>query len=425
LIRPGNSSMATSNFEGGAVNRRDFIAGVGALAASTQLSRRGKAEELRDREGSCRVAAYYFGNYHQDERNIKAHGPAWTEWNLVKAATPRFPGHRQPRTPLWGYEDESDPKVFEKKIAIAARSNIDAFIFDWYWYKDGPFLEAVLTDGYLHASNCRDLKFGVMWANHDWFDIQPAKIAGEQTLQFAGAIGAGPFEAMVDRLLDLFQHPSYLLVDGCPYFSIYELFRFVQGFGDVAGAALALEKMRGKVRALGFPDIHLNAVTWGVKLLPGQSEVTNLPELLDRLHVDSATSYVWIHHTQFSKEFTTEYRDIRNQYEVYRATAAKTLGRPYFPNVTVGWDSTPRACQTDNYRLGGYPFTSVIVNNTPEAFRAALESARSFAEANLPPTKRLITLNSWNEWTEGSYLEPDTVNGMSYLDAVRDVFKRT
>jgi hypothetical protein len=75
--------------------------------------------------------------------------------------------------------------------------------------------------------------------------------------------------------------------------------------------------------------------------------------------------------------------------------------------------------------LGDYPFTSVVVNNTPEAFRAALESARAFAVANLPPDKRIITLNSWNEWTEGSYLEPDTVNGMAYLDAVREVFGQT
>jgi len=406
------------------MNRRDFLAGVSALAASTQLDMRLVAENSGTHDGRCQVAAYYFPDYHPDVRNTAEHGPGWTEWNLVKSATPRFPGHHQPRIPLWGYGDESDPRVFEKKIAAATASNIDAFLFDWYWYKDGPFLESALTEGYLRASNCQALKFGVMWANHDWFDIQPAKMAGAPTLQFAGAIGAEPFNAMVDRLLDLFQHPSYFLVDGCPYFSIYELFRFVQGFGGVEGAALALKAMRAKVRALGFPDLHLNAITWGVKLLPGQSEIANLPELLDRLQVDSATSYVWIHHTHFSKTFTTEYRDIRNQYETYRATAAKALGRPYFPNVSVGWDSTPRTCQTDNYRLGEYPFTSVIVNNTSTAFKDALESARAFARANLAPDKRIITLNSWNEWTEGSYLEPDTVNGMAYLDAVRDVFKR-
>jgi hypothetical protein len=407
------------------VNRRDFLAGAGALAVSTQLNRRLEGEPASEGDGRCRVAAYYFGNYHVDKRNEAAHGPGWTEWNLVKAATPRFPGHRQPRIPLWGYEDESDPIVFEKKIAAASRSSIDAFIFDWYWYKDGPFLEAALTNGYLRASNNRDLKFAVMWANHNWFDIHPAKMVGAPTLLNAGAIGAEPFDAMVERLLKLFQHPSYLLIDGCPYFSIYELYRFIQGFGGIAGAAKALEMMRSKVRALGFPNLHVNAITWGVKLLPGQSEISNLPELLDALHIDSSTSYVWIHHTRFAKAFTTEYRDIRNQYETYRATAAKALGRPYFPNVTVGWDSTPRTCQTDNYRLGEYPYTSVIVNNTPAAFKAALQSARSFALTNLAPSDRIITLNSWNEWTEGSYLEPDTVTGMEYLDAVREVFKRS
>jgi len=404
------------------MDRRSFMLGAGTLAANLQLSRRLEAEKPAA-DGSCRVAAYYFGNFHQDPRNSMAHGPAWTEWNLVKAAAPRFPGHRQPRIPLWGYQDESDPRVFENKIATASASNIDAFIFDWYWYKDGPFLESALSDGYLKSDNCKDLKFGVMWANHDWYDIQPARMTGN-LLQFTGAIGLEPFEAMVDRLLELFQHPSYLLVDGCPYFSIYELFRFVQGLGGVQEAALALEQMRIKVRALGFPDLHINAVTWGVKLLPGQSEIANLPELLDSLRIDSTTSYVWIHHTEFSKTFTTEYGDIKRAYEIYRATAAKQMGRPYFPNVTVGWDSTPRACQTDNYRLGEYPFTSVIVNNTPDAFRAALESAKSFAIGNLPLNKRLITLNSWNEWTEGSYLEPDTVNGLVYLDAVREAFAK-
>jgi Glycosyltransferase WbsX len=402
------------------VNRRDFLAGASALAVTTQLP------ELEGQQnGRCMVAAYYFGNYHVDERNVKAHGPNWTEWNLVKGATPRFPGHVQPRQPLWGYTDEAHPHVFEKKIDAASRNGIDAFLFDWYWYTDGPFLETALTNGYLRASNNRDLKFAVMWANHDWFDIHPAKMTGPPTLQFKGGIGAEAFAAMVDRLLQLFQHPSYLLVNGCPYFSIYELYRFIQGLGGTAGAAQALDMMRSKVRAAGFPDLHVNAISWGVKILPGQSETANLPELLDHLHVDSATSYVWIHHTQFAKAFTTEYGDIRNQYEAYRAGAAKALGKPYFPNVTVGWDSTPRTIQTDDYRLGEYPYTSVVVNNTPEAFKSALQSARNFAMANLAPGQRIITLNSWNEWTEGSHLEPDTLTGMAYLDAVREVFKHS
>ena len=39
-----------------------------------------------------------------------------------------------------------------------------------------------------------------------------------------------------------------------------------------------------------------------------------------------------------------------------------------------------------------------------------------------PNGARIMNINCWNEWTEGSYLEPDTINGMKYLEAVRDVF---
>jgi hypothetical protein len=62
-----------------------------------------------------------------------------------------------------------------------------------------------------------------------------------------------------------------------------------------------------------------------------------------------------------------------------------------------------------------------VEGSTPEAFKKALIQAKDFLIKN-PSTKGILTLNSWNEWTEGSYLEPDMVNGMKYLEAVREVF---
>ena len=123
------------------------------------------------------LAAYYFPNYHVDPRNEKVHGPQWTEWELMKYATPRFPGHRQPRVPLWGYQDEADPAVMAQKIDAAANAGIDTFVFDWYWY-DGPYLERALDEGFLQAPNRNRMKFALMWANHDWTDKHPVGYDG-------------------------------------------------------------------------------------------------------------------------------------------------------------------------------------------------------------------------------------------------------
>jgi hypothetical protein len=81
----------------------------------------------------------------------------------------------QPRVPLWGHTDESQPAEMARKIDAAADHGIDALIFDWYFYDDGPFLERPIDDGFLKAKNNGRLKFAFMWANHDWIDIHPAR----------------------------------------------------------------------------------------------------------------------------------------------------------------------------------------------------------------------------------------------------------
>jgi len=38
-----------------------------------------------------------------------------------------------------------------------------------------------------------------------------------------------------------------------------------------------------------------------------------------------------------------------------------------------------------------------------------------------PDSPDIMNINCWNEWTEGSYLEPDMVHGTAYLDVVKEV----
>ena len=87
----------------------------------------------------------------------------------------------------------------------------------------------------------------------------------------------------------------------------------------------------------------------------------------------------------------------------------------------MGWDSSPRAHQEDEFGDFGYPFMNTIGGNTPERFKEALTITKHRLLSR-PGAPRILNINCWNEWTEGSYLEPDTVHGMKYLEAVRGVF---
>ncbi|MGQ9731470.1 MAG: glycosyltransferase WbsX family protein [Candidatus Zipacnadales bacterium] len=373
-------------------------------------------------ESRYQVGAYYFPNYHVDARNEAVHGPGWSEWELVKVARPRYEGHYQPRLPVWGYVDEARPSVMEMKIAVAADHGLDFWIFDWYWYDDGPYLQRCLEDGYLNAQNNARLKFCCMWANHDWIDIHPAKYTDPRRLLYPGAIGRETFEAIVEHVVGTyFTHPSYFTIDGCPYFSIYELSKLLESFGGVTQTRKALEYFRTQTRATGLPDLHLNAVVWGQPVLPGETAPTDVVQLVRELGFDSVTSYVWIHHYTMPHFPETDFTLVRAAYMAYWEQTEKRFGLPYYPNVTVGWDSSPRTVQSEAFSNLGYPFTPIMTGHTPDRFRESLQMVRDRLEETQGP--HILNINAWNEWTEGSYLEPDTVYGLKYLEAIREIFE--
>ncbi|MCK4750539.1 MAG: glycoside hydrolase family 99-like domain-containing protein [Bacteroidales bacterium] len=378
--------------------------------------------------GDYVVASYYFPNYHVDKRNEKMHGEGWTEWELVKAAGPRFEGHQQPKVPAWGYTDEANPSDMEQKIDAAADHGIDAFIFDWYYYNDGLFLERGIEDGFFGAKNNQRIKFGLMWANHDWLNIFPVdsvslmRPEGPELL-YPGVITRDTWDRMTDYIIETyFKHPSYWLIDGAPYFSIYDLTRFMKNFGSREATIEGIEEFREKVRDAGFKDLHLNAVVWGNAILPSEEKiaVNDIGAFLKQIGFTSTTSYVWIHHVQ--PDFPEhDYPDIQAKYFNYAKEFAASIELPYYPNVTMGWDSSPRTKQSENFSKLKYPYTGTLANNSPENFKKALLEMRDYLDGH-PESGKIFNINCWNEWTEGSYLEPDTIHEMAYLEAIREVF---
>jgi hypothetical protein len=369
---------------------------------------------------SIEIAAYNFPQWHSDPRNDKWHGRGWTEWELVKGAVPRYPGHRQPVEPAWGCFDEADPAQSAREIDLAADHGLTAFIYDYYWYEDGAFLNGALDRGFLRAPNRARLKFALMWANHNWHNWHPIRLADDAWKDHNlvdGRVSREAFGRFTDMVIaQYFSQPNYLRLDGKLYFSIYDSSNFIEGFGGLDGAAALLGSFREKARRSGCGEIHLNAVVtrFGSSAPP--------QEIIRRLGIDSVASYNWYDHYKIDKDTFP-----RGSYEkAMRANIAawpllaKEHGVPYIANVTTGWDSSPRCCPTDRYEMRGYPWLPVLEGNTPEVFGQALEAMKSYFRDTQPPLP-MFTINAWNEWTEGAFLLPDKGEGTSKLEVLRRV----
>ena len=366
------------------------------------------------------VAAYYYPCEHPDPHWDKNKYPGFTEWDLIRSAPPRFPGHLQPKVPLWGYTDESKPDVMAQKITAAAEHGVNVFIFDWYYYDTGPFLERALDEGFLHATNNSRLKFCLMWANHDWLDIQGYNPQDKIKLLYPGKVTPATWDKICDLVIGrYFKHPSYWLVDGKPYFSIYEISRFLDSFGSVAEARAALDKFRSKVSSAGFPGLHVNAILWGRSPADWQ-------KLCHELALDSLTSYTWVHHGALNAETfpVSDYVWARDKYLQFYDGETPNYPVPYFPNVMINWDNSPRAAHGIPWnRPAPHVVNPVVTGNSPTAFQQSLELIKTRLLA-APTQPKIITINAWNEWPEGSCLEPEKQYGYGYLEAVKRVFAK-
>ena len=378
------------------------------------------------------VAVYYFPNYHPDSINARWHGKGWTEWDIVKNAKPRFKGHEQPKVPSWGYFNEADPKWAAKEIDIAADNGIDCFIYDWYWYSNtGQYLQEGLEKGFLKAPNRSRLKFALMWANHDWLNIQPATFDNGRIALTQGEVSAALWDTISTYIVEkYFKQPNYWLIDGKPYFSIYEIVTFINGVGGIDAAKKAIQLLNAKTKAAGFPGVHFNIMSWMVnddfvKTITGPAAPANAAEMIRSLNAESVSTYCYIHH--YSNYPTDGFPTVPVEKPFASAKAywkdfiTKYPGVLYTPNISMGWDASPRCTQSDKFELKDYPWTPVFAGNTPASFQKQLQEAKIFLD-EYNPKHKIVVLNSWNEWTEGSYLLPEKKYGDAYLKAIKAVF---
>ena len=340
------------------------------FTARQEIAKTGYVPEPKPVRGPYDVGVYYF--------------PGWklaSQWQPVRS----YPE----RKPVLGWYREGEPEIADWHIKWAVEHGITFFAYDWYWTQGSRQLEHALHDGYFKARYRHLLKFCLLWANHN----PPHTSSHEDCL------------AVTRHWIEnYFRRPEHLTFDGKPVMIIFSPHRLTEDLGH-DGVKRAFEAMREECRRAGLKGLYLVA---GIASAGGaQSAAAE--------GYDSATAYNWpsLGMTGESKfaPFETLVPGYRRQWE--DITSKSPIPLTPLP-VCGGWDSRPWHGDNNYVRYG----------RTPELFKRHLLDARQMIESGKQKsgTPKAILVEAWNEFGEGSYIEPMNEFGFGYLDAIRDVF---
>ena len=353
----------------------------------------------------ARLIAFYLPQYYPIPENDKWHGKGFTEWANVTKARPLFRGHYQPILPAdLGYYDLRVPETRIAQARLAEEYGIEAFCYWHYWFGNGkrllerPFVD-VLTTGE------PDFPFCLAWANASWtgtwYGMSDTMLL-EQTYP-----GKDDCVAHFYSLLDAFRDKRYLTVNGKQLFFIFDPHELKQHAAYFTELWQELAKQEG-LKGLYFigatfteeKPVH-DGFEGSVQLAPFECLPKNrLATFLQyELKIDISKILAEI----FNRPKINEYEELVSYLE------RRNLWKNEFPLVMPNWDNTAR-CGAKG---------SVLHNGSPELFGQMLDNALQKISHIANTENRLIFIQSWNEWAEGNYLEPDKVFGQRYLEVIK------
>lgn len=350
-----------------------------------------------------KTIAIYLPQFHEVEENNRWWGKGFTDWVTVKNAEPLYAAHRQPRVPLdKNYYDLLEYDTMKWQAALAEKYNVSGFCFYHYWFKGGKKILERPAENLLEWIDI-NMPFCFSWANQTWArtwtNIQNSNSwVGsdyEKNSEEGGILlrqsygGKEDWKEHFEYLLPFFQDYRYIRYDNKPIFLIYQpeymhcLDNMMEYWKELA--------VKNGLEGICVVTVRSNCRRW--------SQVDYwLMQEFDYSFISrkkGKTDEPW------KIGYEEAWEDI-----LKRAYAGGDENTFYGGFVDV--DDTPRR---------GKQGVS-IRDASPEVFEKYF---KKLAELSAARKRELIFVNAWNEWGEGSYLEPDEDFKYGYLEAVKRV----
>jgi glycosyltransferase involved in cell wall biosynthesis len=339
------------------------------------------------------LIAFYLPAFHQNAENDAWWGKGFTEWTNVTKALPQFEGHYQPRLPgELGFYDLSNASIIKRQAVLARKWGIYGFCFHHYWFNGRRLLETPLNL-FLDDQDI-DINFCICWANDNWTRRWDGL---EDEILLAQSYSPEDDFAFARAIMPIVKDRRYIHINGRPLILIYR--------PDLLPDALATtRRWRVEFAAQGCADPYLVApISFGVddpRLFGFDAGVEFPPHRRD-YKLDPINDKVNLYNPQYKGQIF-DYDDLVRNFLNRVRTPFKL-----FRAVAPSWDN-------EAIRSGrGLTYA----NATPDKYSDWLSAACRDALQAESEDERLVFVNSWNEWGEGAYLEPDRHFGYAYLKA--------
>ena len=362
-----------------------------------------------------KVIANYLPQYHTIPENDKWWGKGFTDWIAVKATEPAYEGHNQPRVPLnENYYSLDCADSIRWQASLAREYGIYGFGIYHYWFSSNQQLLQKPAELLLQNKDI-DINFMFIWDNLTWKRTWSKLSRGldwalnyDKSTEDLENIDSGILAELVygteddwkkhyNYLLPFFKDERYIKKDNRPVFSIF------QPRNDIETLKKMTIYWNELAKKDGFDGIYF------------LSKDSVWPERLEgKMKYAPFAPTSWSIFMEYKiKEFFAKKKKRIGFYDYDKCwknilTDAKKAPRDTYLCGFVRYDDSPRRGNK----------ARIILNESPEKFGEYMKKLMTISKKQ---NKEFVFLMAWNEWGEGAYLEPDTVDGNSYLEILKKV----
>lgn len=343
-----------------------------------------------------KLLAFYLPQFHTFPENDAWWGKGFTEWTNTRKAIKMFPTHYQPREPHEdiGYYDLTDWHVMAKQAKLAKQHGIYGFCFYHYWFSGKRLMERPVDILLEHPEI--DLHFCLCWANENW----TRKWDGaEKDILIAQKYINDDLQYIVD-LKKYVLDPRYIRVDNKPLIIVYR-----PSLLPNPERTFGLWKQWAKENGIGEITIW---VTRGCAQSPQTAIVKNADAEVE-FPPAFTTDFICMDRNQIGLyDYFGNVLDYRNLVSkiLSKEGAVETFSHPVYRTAMLGWDNSAR--KQNNFDIW-YGFSQ-------QTYYSWLQYIIADTRRRHTPNERFMFINAWNEWAEGTYLEPDKKFGYTSLN---------